>query len=382
MPAIPLTDTPHRAPLRSSGTSPTARAVLTAWFAFALVFLWPAPSAGADPIGPTDYQSDIVSVTPSASAATFEILGGDAFLRLTLAPGHSAEIPGYSEEPYLRFESDGRVLENRNSPTYHLNESRYGTDHDHDNEATDPPKWVEVAGDGTYAWHDHRIHYMGNEAPPGTSPGDVILTSKVNLLLDESPTEIKVRSRWLATPSPLPAILGALLGAALIASTAVVAAWRIRSAAILGCAAITTVLTAAQMVTNPPGIGGSWTLWVLPLAALLGLSFTLLRARVPARTSEVGPNEPRAVSNGLLAASAVLLVWTYIHRGAAFAAISGFPVSGALIRAVVAFQGAAVAAATIIEAARLWAVPNPTEPPDDGAQSAGPQGVAPVTYGT
>ena len=54
------------------------------------------------------------------------MIGGDSFVELTVERGTDVVVLGYWGEPYLRFNSDGTVEENRRSPTVAENESRYG----------------------------------------------------------------------------------------------------------------------------------------------------------------------------------------------------------------------------------------------------------------
>ena len=76
-----------------------------------------AAPATADPAGPTDYQTEVTSIDPPADGFRVEAIGGDAFILLTAEPGVTVEVLGYRGEPYLRFHPDGRVEENRRSPT-------------------------------------------------------------------------------------------------------------------------------------------------------------------------------------------------------------------------------------------------------------------------
>ncbi len=82
--------------------------------------------AFADPPGPTDYQSEIVSVEPPTPTIETSIIGGDSFFELTVAPGTEVIVIGYQGEDMLWFRTDGTVWENRNSPSTYLNADRLG----------------------------------------------------------------------------------------------------------------------------------------------------------------------------------------------------------------------------------------------------------------
>jgi hypothetical protein len=139
-----------------------------------------APPALADPARPTDYRARVLGVSPTPPAGFHvRVVGGDAFLELEVPRGHTVAVPDYAQtatgpRPYLRFRADGTVQRNEHSVAAVLNRSRYGTD----GEAPDPalePRWVEVADDGRYLWHDHRIHWMGGSSPTTDHHGRVDL---------------------------------------------------------------------------------------------------------------------------------------------------------------------------------------------------------------
>lgn len=163
----------------------------------------------ADAPGPTDYRSEITQVStvdgsPRPSGFNISIEGHDSFLLLVVEPGVTAEVPGYEGEPYLKFDADGSVFENRLSFSTIYNRDRYGSverPDDIDNLAE--PEWILVDNDGSYAWHDHRIHYMNTRPPIGAEPGDVIIEMAVPIRVDGVPVEIDVTSTLLESNSPV-----------------------------------------------------------------------------------------------------------------------------------------------------------------------------------
>jgi hypothetical protein len=76
-------------------------------------------------------------------------------------------LEGYDGEPYLRFDAGGGVYRNASSPATYLNEERYGAvDVPASAAKAAAPRWERVAHGNTYAWHDHRIHWMSTIDPP------------------------------------------------------------------------------------------------------------------------------------------------------------------------------------------------------------------------
>ena len=91
-----------------------------------LVVLAPTGVVGADPPGPTDYETTVLGIEPATPAIQVTIIGGDSFVQLAVERGTEVLVPGYGGEPYIRFNSDGTVEENRQSPTWAQNRDRYG----------------------------------------------------------------------------------------------------------------------------------------------------------------------------------------------------------------------------------------------------------------
>ncbi|MEO9165911.1 MAG: hypothetical protein ABI470_09465, partial [Aquihabitans sp.] len=93
----------------------------------------PATAAHADPARPTNFESQVLSAQPELPVGVdLRIVGGDAFLQLSVDRGHEVIVPDYDQGPgttpgpYLRFESDGTVSVNESSAAAVINDSRYG----------------------------------------------------------------------------------------------------------------------------------------------------------------------------------------------------------------------------------------------------------------
>lgn len=255
-----------------------ARNAAIAITVLALLSAFPSPAA-ADPPGPTDFKTDIASITPSSDAFEVEIIGGDSFVLLQHLGNSTVEVLGYNGEPYLRFLPGGTVERNRLSPATYLNEERYGDTVPDFADATAAPEWEQVDDDGSYAWHDHRAHLM--VAPPiNTNRGDQVTDQVIPVRVDGAEVDIAVVSVWQLPPSQTPLAIGALVGLALAT-----VAWRRRSTVLwllaVG-AALALVAGAAQYRSVPVETGPSLTLVALPLIALAGVVCGALTRSRPA----------------------------------------------------------------------------------------------------
>lgn len=262
-------------------------------------------AALADPPGPTDYLSEVTEIEPVAPGIAVEIIGGDSFVLLTVDPGTAVDVVGYAGEPYLRFGPDGTVEENRLSPSKYQNEDRFAiTDMPADADAAAAPEWVVVAGDGSFAWHDHRTHWMNEVPPPGKAPGDTVVEGVVPLLVDGAEVDVTVVSVWQRPPSSLPVALGFTVGLLLA-----YAALRRRD----GLAGLVTALALAATTTGglaylsvPPETAPPWSLWVLPVTAT-ALSLSVL---IGGSRSEFVARQQRTF---LLISSLELAGWGVAH---------------------------------------------------------------------
>jgi len=267
-----------------------------------------SPAALADPPGPTDYQSEIASTEPPVAGIQLQIIGGDSFVVLSVAPGYEVLVVGYRGEPYLRFDADGSVAVNMRSPSHYLNNDRFGTAVvPAEADATADPLWSMVAYEGSYAWHDHRTHWMNSLPPPGLGPGDQVAEGVVPLIVNGAEVEVTVQSYWLPGPSRVPVIAGIALGL-----LAAVAAWRrsSRVAAILvGLAAVALILGGIAYRSVPAETAPAWSLWVLPATSLLAALATIGPAGAGGRRGLLARN--RAILQ--LTAALELLAWALLH---------------------------------------------------------------------
>ena len=231
----------------------------------AVAALGPARPAAADAAKPGNVRSTVTSVTPAAPV-TARVRGGDSFLELTVAAGHEAVVDDYEGYPYLRFAADGTVSENRSSKAVYLNRTRSaggalpaGLD------PAGPPTWVRVAAGGTYAWHDHRVHWMSPTRAPEQA---------WTVALHVDGRSVTVQGRFGPVPAPVawPWWLAALAAAA---AAGLALRRDVRWGA--GVGLVAAALTAPVVVGLVRLPGSSWTLGALVVAAAVAGLGALLR---------------------------------------------------------------------------------------------------------
>jgi hypothetical protein len=243
-----------------------------------------AAPAAADPPAPSDFRSTVTGIEPGVDGVRAEVVGGDAFLELTVEDGHEVVVAGYGDEPYLRFLPDGTVERNARSEATFLNEDRRGAVEippEADNDAD--PEWEEVAGGGTYAWHDHRIHWMGSGAPQGLEPGDVVQAWTVDITADGTPAAVQGELVLAEDVSPLPWFALALLAAAAVAVAGRRRAAVVAPVAVVAAAIAAVVAGAGELAAAPPGSGASPFVVLVPaVGGAAVVAGVILRDRPPA----------------------------------------------------------------------------------------------------
>ena len=315
----------------------------------------------ADPAGPTDYRSQVVSVDPPSDDIAVEIIGGDSFVELTAQPGTDVVVVGYRGEPYLWFRPDGTVWENEKAPTTYQNLSRFGTEAP---PAADPeaePDWHQVASDHRWAWHDHRTHWMQTTRPLGAGPGDQILEAVVPLVVDDADVAVTVASTWQPAPSPLPVWLGGIAGA-----LAAVGWWATRRRGrpampwLVPPAALALAVGAWQYRSLPSETGPRLVWWALPAVAVV----CSIAAVVAERRDRQRARSGGAPGSGFWAEAAMLLVgvelaiWGWVKRDGLSAALIPTDAPGWLDRFAV---GAALTSGVGFTALALWALFGPRQ---------------------
>jgi hypothetical protein len=131
--------------------------------------------------GNPDFRSEFRAIAPAVPGLEVQVLNYDDRLLLINRTGKTVIVRGYEREPYARLRSDGTVEVNRRSPSFFLNEERYGGTPVPQNASPDaPPQWSEVSKTGRFETHDHRIHWMSK----GTTPPQVTDEDKRTKVFD------------------------------------------------------------------------------------------------------------------------------------------------------------------------------------------------------
>jgi hypothetical protein len=114
----------------------------------------------------TTYRTEVTAVMPQVAGVKATALTDGEAITVSNSTSTPLIVDGYSHEPYLQITAHG-ILQNSRSPAVQLNRvatigyvrpmSAYDKAH---------PVWKQIATDDITQWHDHRIHWMGAQAPP------------------------------------------------------------------------------------------------------------------------------------------------------------------------------------------------------------------------
>jgi hypothetical protein len=170
------------------------------------------------------------------SGLEVQVLNYDDRLAIQNKTGKTVLLKGYEGEPYARLRADGRVEVNRNSPSFYLNEERYGgTAVPRTANADARPDWSVVSDTGRFETHDHRIHWMSKEAkPPQVTDEDKrtkVFDWRVPIEVGSQPAAITGTLYWVASSGggiPTAAVV-ALVALVLLSVVLFVATRRVRA---------------------------------------------------------------------------------------------------------------------------------------------------------
>jgi hypothetical protein len=238
-----------------------------------VAFLWvtaasvltapPASAHSVAGVAGTNYRTRLLSVTPSVPDLKVRVIETGSRLELSNKTGQDAVVLGYQSEPYLRVGSSG-VFENLRSPATYLNATRKGTTPVPSTASpAAAPEWHKISSATTARWHDHRIHWMGNQNPPIVRRAP----SRQHVIVPEWDVQVRLASGqtvavkgdlvWVPGPTTVPwLVLGLmLLGAAVLAGMA--SAWAPLIAVLLSTLVAVDVVHEVGIAfanAGPPGV--------------------------------------------------------------------------------------------------------------------------------
>jgi hypothetical protein len=171
----------------------------------------------------SDFDGRVLAVEPEVPGVAVRVLSfGDEF-EVVNGTAVDVEVPGYSDEPYLRI-GPGGVWRNANSPATYINLDRYGrTTLPANADPTAEPDWVQVSTEPEYVWHDHRTHWMSEGLLPPAVAADPTrehLVSEWVVPMAHDGTEVQVRGELTWSPPPSPWVVWPLYAVLALAAVA------------------------------------------------------------------------------------------------------------------------------------------------------------------
>ncbi|RFU20898.1 hypothetical protein [Geodermatophilus marinus] len=138
----------------------------------ALLLAGPATAHVGGGAAGSDFDARVLSVEPAVPGVSVRVLSSGDELEVVNRTAAEVEVPGYSDEPYLRIGPDG-VWRNANSPATYINLDRFGrTALPPSADPDAAPDWQQVSTQPAYVWHDHRTHWMSEGVLPPAVAAD------------------------------------------------------------------------------------------------------------------------------------------------------------------------------------------------------------------
>ncbi|MFI5048142.1 MAG: hypothetical protein ACHQIG_13830, partial [Acidimicrobiia bacterium] len=178
------------------------------------------------------------------------------------------------------------VFENAKSPATYLNRSSVPTaapPKSADAKAT--PVWRRVSDGRVVRWHDHRVHWMGSEAPPmvQSAPDRRHVIEHWTVPMRDGGRAVTVRGllTWEPPPSPWPAVFVAGALAGVVIGLSRTRRWReVLVVALVALMACATAHTVGNWAASTAGFGTTLTQSLYGIAGLaLGVVALVWAAR-------------------------------------------------------------------------------------------------------
>ena len=186
----------------------TSRLLALGHLSLVLLVAGAGPASAHGRSGESTNFLSVILEAPKHEGVTWEIYGGDQMLAVTNTSNTEVTVTGDEGEAYLRVGPDG-VFENRGSKATYVNRDRYAEvgEIPGDVGPGQEPRWAKVSDEPTYAWYDHRIHWMSIQVPAIVADQSVetlIKPWEVAYLYGEEEATLKGELRWVPPPSPFP----------------------------------------------------------------------------------------------------------------------------------------------------------------------------------
>ena len=220
----------------------------------------PAVAHTVDGAGPTNYLTELGDVEPDIRGVEVAVLEFGNRLEVRNTTDAELTVLGYHDEPFLRIGPDG-VLQNMRSPATYLNADRQAKTTVP--ESADPeaePEWQKVSDEPVARWHDHRVHWMGEEPPPAVdeNPGEKFVIYedwKVPMQLGDTELAANGTLTWVPGPSALPWFLIATALAVGIVLAVLTDRWRLVLAVGALALVVVSIVQAAGIAFAPSSTG-------------------------------------------------------------------------------------------------------------------------------
>lgn len=257
---------------------------------FAALIVAAAPASAHTISGPkpSNFRSEIVRMEPALPGVSVRVVDLGSEIELTNRSATEVTVLGYAGEPYLRVGPEG-VFENLRSEATYINRGRNGgtVPEGVDTSASAAPDWNKVSEANSARWHDHRIHWMGDQLPPPVraNPDQFLRVSEQDVVLVQNGerSTVTVALDWVPAPNPLSwfVVIGGLFALGLIA--ALRPQWRITLAVLLGVLVVVDAAHSIAYVIPQPGanltktvrfLGGSFVsvvLWIVAIPTIVGI---------------------------------------------------------------------------------------------------------------
>ncbi|HEY0473495.1 MAG TPA: hypothetical protein VGD34_17605 [Kribbella sp.] len=183
----------------SAGGRRARRLTVLLALCIATLSLTTAPPAAAHTLS-ANYVTAVVSVQPAVQGLEVSTTRDGSWLTITNRTARTVTVFGYEHDAYLKLTANG-VWQNTRSPATYLNDDLTIGDIPVSANAAAAPEWQQISTSNAYRFHDHRIHWMGNDRPAvvAQNPGkpQLIKNWTIGLLVDGKPVTVNGTLSWV-----------------------------------------------------------------------------------------------------------------------------------------------------------------------------------------